>query len=384
MRKGIILFIVFGVLIFLSSSYSLEEKRFDIYTDKASPTNHYAPSGWMGDYGDLGLDDQCMDNPHSGGTCIKITYSAKRTQANGWAGIYWQNPPNNWGTRKGGFDLTGFNKLIFYARGENGGEVISKIKVGGLGIDSDVPYPDSSEKEIGPIRLTKDWQEFSINLSGVDLSYISGGFCIVLSSDHNPQGATIYLDDIYFTFDPNLKPETKKITFPFYVYSDAGSLDNHYVPSGWMGDYGDMTVDQNCKDSPYAGETCIKISYSAKGSQGARWAGIYWQNPPNNWGTKDGGYNLSGATRFTFYARGEKGGERIEEFKIGGIMGEYADSDSAGIGPVILTKEWKKYTIDLRGKDLSYIIGGFCFSTNADVNPEGATFYLDELRYEKD
>jgi hypothetical protein len=70
------------------------------------------------------------------------------------------------------------------------------------------------------------------------------------------------------------------------------------------------------------------------------------------------------------------------EFKVGGIMGEYSDSDMASIGPVILTKEWKQYTIDLRGKDMSYIIGGFCWATNIDVNPEGAVFYLDEIRYE--
>jgi hypothetical protein len=122
--------------------------------------------------------------------------------------------------------------------------------------------------------------------------------------------------------------------------------------------------------------------YNGKGAQGARWAGIYWQNPANNWGTADGGFDLSKTAKMTFWARGAKGGERIEEFKAGGIMGEYSDSDSAGIGPVILNKEWTQYTIDLKGKDMSYVIGGFCWATNVDVNPEGATFYLDEIKYE--
>jgi hypothetical protein len=63
-------------------------------------------------------------------------------------------------------------------------------------------------------------------------------------------------------------------------------------------------------------------------------------------------------------------------------MGEYSDSDSATIGPVILNKEWTQYAIDLKGKDLSYIIGGFCWSTNIDNNPEGVIFYLDEIKYE--
>ena len=150
-----------------------------------------------------------------------------------------------------------------------------------------------------------------------------------------------------------------------------------------MGDFGDIRINQNLKGNAYSGSSAMKITYTAKGAQGARWAGVYWQNPANNWGTRDGGFDLSGATKLTFWAKGEKGGERIEEFKIGGIMGEYFDSDSAGIGPVVLTTEWKEYTIDLRGKDLSYIIGGFCWATNADVNPEGATFYLDEIKYDQ-
>ena len=168
----------------------------------------------------------------------------------------------------------------------------------------------------------------------------------------------------------------------FNVYTDAKAPDNHYIPSGWMGDYGDIRIDDKCLIKPHSGSTCFKVEYNGKGAQGARWAGIYWQNPPNNWGTRPGGYDLTGAKKLTFWARGEKGGERIEEFKVGGITGEYADSDAAGIGPVVLTTEWQQFTIDLEGKDLSSISGGFCWSTNVDVNPQGATFYLDDIRYE--
>jgi hypothetical protein len=150
-----------------------------------------------------------------------------------------------------------------------------------------------------------------------------------------------------------------------------------------MGDYGDIRYDGASKEDPYLGDSCIKIIYNGQATQGARWAGICWQNPANNWGNTDAGFDLSKATTLTFWARGAKGGERIEEFKVGGLMGEYSDSDSAFIGPVILNKEWTQYTIDLKGKDMSYIIGGFCWSTNIEVNPvEGITFYLDEIKYE--
>jgi len=168
----------------------------------------------------------------------------------------------------------------------------------------------------------------------------------------------------------------------FDVYTDKASPSNHFIASGWMGDFNDVNLNDAWTENPHSGASCIKVVYSNKASSGARWVGVYWQSPANNWGSKKGGFDLTGATKLTFWARGENGGERIEEFKLGGITGEYPDSDAAGIGPVILTKEWKQYTIDLRGKDLSYLSGGFCWATNLDVNPNGVTFYLDDIVYE--
>ncbi|MDP3143214.1 MAG: hypothetical protein Q8N14_04685 [Candidatus Omnitrophota bacterium] len=184
------------------------------------------------------------------------------------------------------------------------------------------------------------------------------------------------------TVAPIVVEATKTDFKRFDVYTDKASPTNHYIASGWMGDFSDTIIDDAWIENPHSGSSCIKIVYSGKASGGARWAGIYWQNPANNWGSKKGGFDLTGATKLSFWAKGENGGERIEEFKLGGITGEYPDSDAAGIGPVILTKEWKQYTIDLRGKDLSYISGGFCWATNLDVNPNGATFYIDDIVYE--
>ncbi len=168
----------------------------------------------------------------------------------------------------------------------------------------------------------------------------------------------------------------------FWVYSDKWGRANHYVPSGWMGDYGAISMDDNHRDNPHSGMTCTKFTYTGEFPQGAGWAGVYWQNPANNWGYRKGGFDLTGATSLTFWARGENGGELIGEFKMGGISGEYPDSDSTGVGPITLTKEWKQYTIDLTGCDLSYISGGFCWSTSRMDNPGSITFYLDDIKYE--
>jgi len=170
---------------------------------------------------------------------------------------------------------------------------------------------------------------------------------------------------------------------PFLVYKDKGTRENHYVPSGFMPDGRCIVVQDTWKEKCYEGSSCIKVDYDVTCSMsGQKWVGVYWLNPANNWGQQKGGFNLSGATQLKFWARGEKGGEQIQEFKVGGILGDYPDSDMAMIGPVILSNEWREYSIDLRGKDLSYISGGFSWSTNTDVNPEGCVFYLDYIRFE--
>jgi hypothetical protein len=168
---------------------------------------------------------------------------------------------------------------------------------------------------------------------------------------------------------------------PFYVYADWGSEKNHYVPKGWMGDINDIQFDDNYKLDP-ARSSIIQIVYTPKGSN--QWVGVYWWDPPDgDWGNKDGGFNLSCATKLTFWARGEKGGEKAE-LKVGGLKGAYQDSlqPALSTGPIVLTKDWKQYTLDLSGKNLSHIIGGLVWVTNKPSNPNGATIYLDDIRFE--
>ncbi|HPN56026.1 MAG TPA: hypothetical protein PLD92_04210 [Candidatus Omnitrophota bacterium] len=182
----------------------------------------------------------------------------------------------------------------------------------------------------------------------------------------------------------NRNVEQEETNFqPFLVYKDKGSRGNHFVPSGFMPNGKCINFNDAWQENCYDGKTCIRVEYDVACSKDdQKWAGIYWLNPANNWGSRKGGFNLAGARELSFWAKGEKGGERIEEFKMGGITGDFPDSDMAIIGPVILTNEWRKYTIDLRGRDLSYVSGGFSWSTNVDVNPDACTFYLDNIQYQ--
>jgi len=183
-----------------------------------------------------------------------------------------------------------------------------------------------------------------------------------------------------------VKPQGKSTAAfaPFYVYQDKSSK-NRYTASGYMPTGECLSLDDGWQYDVKQGKTCTRVVYDIICSkEGRKWAGVYWQNPADNWGSRKGGYNLTGASRLVFWAKGEMGGERLEEFRVGGLGANqmYVDSDTASIGPVILTKEWKEYTIDLRGKDLSYISGGFAWVANVESNPHHCTFYLDDIRFE--
>lgn len=171
-------------------------------------------------------------------------------------------------------------------------------------------------------------------------------------------------------------------TRPFHIYKDFNLRENHGVPSGWMGDYRDLTLDMNWTNNPQAGASCIRFSYSAQGSRYADMAGVMWQNPANNMGDIDGGVDLTGATQLVFWARGQKGREIIDVFTFGGTGGAYPDSDKTAVSFIRLTPEWTMYTIDVSACDLSYISSFFGWVAARFNNRDGFTIYLDEIRLE--
>ena len=58
----------------------------------------------------------------------------------------------------------------------------------------------------------------------------------------------------------------------FDVYTNQDEGGNHFYPSGWMGDISSISFDSNWTSNCYSGTSCIKITFTAKGSN---WAGIY-------------------------------------------------------------------------------------------------------------
>ena len=184
----------------------------------------------------------------------------------------------------------------------------------------------------------------------------------------------------------------------FDVNTDLSAAGNHFVMLAKMGD--DVEINLGCTDEPHSGATCIENRFYGIGTS---WGGWYFLNgvlegeetqPKPNFGNyPDAGFNLTGAKRLTFWARGKEGREKVEFFAFGvgrdPITGEpiapYPDSSpKKSLGYITLTKEWKQYTLDLTGVDLSYVLGGFGWVTNApENNDKTIAFYLDDIRYDK-
>ncbi len=204
--------------------------------------------------------------------------------------------------------------------------------------------------------------------------------------------AQTYLDFLTETMD--------KYHSVFYVYEDASSAGNHFDYKGALGDF-NSGMDANWATSPQSGKTCIKATYNAGSNPGWNgWTGWSMQNgvlldgtavPVSNWGTyPNAGVDLSGATTLSFWAKGESGGE-VVEFSAFGIGRDfwgnpnqpYPGSSAAIKTEITLTSTWTEYTLDLTGKDLSYILGGFTWAAAASKNGnQNIVFYIDNIQYD--
>lgn len=188
----------------------------------------------------------------------------------------------------------------------------------------------------------------------------------------------------------NLVQDEFHRTFP--VYTDFCAGGNHYIPNGWMGDVGDIVLSNPADTTrPHSGLTSHKFAYIPQGTSGKHWAGVYWLPSDEGWQSVRG-YDLTGAKRLSFWARGEVGGERIN-FLVGGFNRKERNPGIRGRGSsgpfeledVTLGREWREYFINIPdGEDLSNIIGGFGWTTGFRQNSRGCTFYLDDIEFQLD
>ena len=230
----------------LEDALGAQERCVYIYKDFGDTENHYTQKAKMSGLDDslvLEMDEDWRENPHGGESCIRCRQTVSPLDWGGWLFLNGWLPKgetvpqlNDGSTDGQGLDLTGAQSLTFWARGERGGENVEFFTCG-FGYDGSrdkttVSYPDSTGKHsLAYIRLEEEWQEYSIDLTDADMSYIVCGFGYVLSGKRSKSGDNaFYLDDIRFEGDFTRRDVYTMLrsydTDNIYIRNAAFSYDN--------------------------------------------------------------------------------------------------------------------------------------------------------------
>jgi len=157
-----------------------------------------SPSRWQGDVEDIHMNPCYGVSVYSSPDALQLEYTAESagiSEAKGWAGFTWES------TGEEGRDLSAYNQVRFYARGDQGGEKVTfffggersnlaACQQGLISCDAQTLPP------MLPVTLTRDWQLYSLDLGDQPLSAVVDGLGWVASACQNPGGATFFLDDV--------------------------------------------------------------------------------------------------------------------------------------------------------------------------------------------
>ncbi len=259
---------------------SAQEELFPVFTNYAAFDNHFAPSGYMGDYQAIQYNDCARLTDVWEETAVLIHYDPHLANEQGWAGIYWQEPENNWGSYPEGYNLEAFAQLRFRARSvEDESQV--QFFVGGINSGA---YPSSLPRPIyareadrnGFVTLSPDWQEFHIDLQSADLSHVIDGFGWVANVAKTPDGVTLYLDDIVFTQE-RLPTPTPAPTIVPSTPTAVPNLSPHAIYTGNTLTSGyDMNVDSASHLTNWVTDMGDHMCMNYPGGQS--WAAVFITN----------------------------------------------------------------------------------------------------------
>jgi len=192
-------------------------KTFSVYTDADTGENHFAPSGYFNGTPNLKINTRWAKNPYSGTSCIQVVWDGT-PGSDGWLwnGLLFEEPQGYLGQLTGnGYGLTGATTLTFWARTDEPG---LKVQFG-MGHVNDT----SGEKKQW-FELGLDWKKYEIDLRGLDLSDIHGGFLFVVNNDNapHPDGTVFYIDEIAYDLT---RPDAPRLIPSFTTVTDTDAFD---------------------------------------------------------------------------------------------------------------------------------------------------------------
>ncbi|MDK2982065.1 MAG: hypothetical protein PWQ55_2412 [Chloroflexota bacterium] len=248
---------------YLSARQNEPAEALYVYKDFSSALNHFTQKAKIDDGNSdyiYDMNENWQEDPFMGDSAIEVRAKTAGKSWGGWLFLNGYLPEGSTEAQldfgdvpDAGLDLSGATALTFWAKGAEGGEVV-EFFTAGLGYDGETnarmaDYPDSSAKEtLGFTTLTDEWEPYSIDLSGVDLSHIGSGFGLVLSGVYSgDRETTFYLDEIRFegpiamlqdapSFIKSYETDTRDDADELYIQNTAFSYDNALAALAFISD----------------------------------------------------------------------------------------------------------------------------------------------------
>ena len=185
--RAVLLMFIF--LFFIHNCLALSS--FYIFKDYKAVVNHFLSVIKTGDSDNIIYEIQNKDKDNS---FIKILYRPTDWDKYGWSSISWAAS----GDEKEFYDIAEAGRVAFQAKGGRGREIV-QFETGSISETRN----KATSASTGAIILTDTWQEYSIDLEGVDLSSLKVAFSLTINKIDNLNGADIYLDEIKYEFWDN-------------------------------------------------------------------------------------------------------------------------------------------------------------------------------------
>jgi hypothetical protein len=263
----------------------------------------------------------------------------------------------------------GATGVTFWAWSENGGEVVRF----GAGLDNDDEGTSSVD-----FTLTDTPTQYTVSLTPVGpYTEVSAGFLVALDNVRNPTGATFFVDDIQWTSGVPPTP----IPLPMTV-------DEQFVGRAAFGPEGPPlhTEDDQCTErAGGANGVCHRFTWDGSGGT---FSGGFWirqsdldiMNPFEDINPVP---VEPGATGVTFWAWGETGGEII---RFGAGLGDESLGEEGSTRNFFtLTNVPTQYTVSLAPYGAyTEVSGAFAVVIDTARNPDGATFFVDDIQWTND
>jgi hypothetical protein len=150
-------------------------------------------------YSRLKINNNFMDDMNSCHLCSRIIYTPGE---HGKAGIAYLNDK---------LDLNGYQRIVFFARGQQGGEVVSFIAIGKSAYNPSTKNVDTFPNQdfvimTKNVTLGEFWKRYEISIDKTKLADVTHPFGFVITGHESGVEQIFYLKGVTFDSKPAVNP----------------------------------------------------------------------------------------------------------------------------------------------------------------------------------